>query len=128
MYCCSKRSLHLTICHSFSSLIAQVHTQIAENDMSAKELQFWSPWPLLSDGPTSDHVYPCHKGCHQKLLKTQGGLKNGHLTVRRVYISAWIMIICVLKQILHKKKGSFIQLQEFPILPYCLLWLCQNVV
>ena len=30
-----------------------------------------------------------------------------------------IMIICVLKQILHKKKIIFIQLLESPIPPYC---------
>ena len=38
------------------------------------------------------------------------------------------MILCVLKQILHRKKVIFIQLQVSPILPYCLLLLCHKIV
>ena len=38
-----------------------------------------------------------------------------------------IMIICVLKQILHKKV-IFNQILESPILPYCLLLLCHKMV
>ena len=34
----------------------------------------------------------------------------------------WLLIICVLKEILHKKKVIFIQLVESPILPFCLLF------
>ena len=38
------------------------------------------------------------------------------------------MIICVMKRILHKNKVIFIQLQQFPILSYCLLLLCHKLV
>ena len=82
MCCCS---LHLTICHSFSSLIAQVHTQITENDMSVKELQFCSPWPLLSDGPTSDHVYPCHQGWVYRIENLSNADISDFSVYRRVY-------------------------------------------
>merc|ERR1712013_876471 len=37
------------------------------------------------------------------------------------------MIICVMKRILHKNKVIFIQLQQFPILSYCLLLLCHKL-
>ena len=39
-----------------------------------------------------------------------------------------IMITCVLKQILHKKKVIFNQILESPILPFCLLLLCPKMV
>ena len=38
------------------------------------------------------------------------------------------MILCVLKQILHRKKVIFIQLLESQILPFCLLLLCHKMV
>ena len=39
-----------------------------------------------------------------------------------------LMILCVLKQIFHKKKVIFIQLLGSPILPFCLLLLCHKIV
>ena len=41
---------------------------------------------------------------------------------------SWIIILCVLQQILHKEKVIFIQLLEFPILHYCSLLFCNKMV